>query len=191
MSATGGDKDELWIFGYGSLVWRPDFPHAEAVPAVSHGQVRRFWQASTDHRGTPARPGRVATLAPEAGARCRGVAYRIGADSGSGVIDYLDHREKNGYLKRTLAVELDDGRGCTAVTYLADPAGEHFLGPAPLVEMAEQIRASSGPSGPNTEYVLRLAEALRALAAPAEEEVFALEELLRAAAPHPRAPSGS
>lgn len=172
--------DGLWIFGYGSLVWRPDFPHAEAVPAWSHGQVRRFWQASTDHRGTPARPGRVATLAPEAGARCRGVAYRIRTASREEVLAYLDHREKNGYLQRTLAVELDDGRRGEVITYVADPAGEHFLGPAPLEEMARQIRLSTGPSGPNTEYVLRLAEALRTLAAPAGEEVFALEELLLA-----------
>ncbi|HKL64373.1 MAG TPA: gamma-glutamylcyclotransferase [Woeseiaceae bacterium] len=189
MPANGGE-DELWIFGYGSLVWRPDFPHGEAVPAWSHGQARRFWQASTDHRGTPARPGRVATLAPQTGARCRGVAYRIRAASRAEVIAYLDHREKNGYLRRTLAVELDDGRRGEAITYVADPAGEHFLGPAPLVDMARQIRTSTGPSGPNTEYVLRLAEALRVLAAPAEEEVFALEELLRSAVPEPGSPSG-
>jgi cation transport protein ChaC len=179
MPATGGRNEELWIFGYGSLVWRPDFPHGEAVPAWSPDQVRRFWQASTDHRGTPAQPGRVATLTREAGARCRGVAYRIRAAARAEVIAYLDHREKNGYLKRTLAVELDDGRRGEAITYVADPQGEHFLGPAPLAEMARQILASKGPSGPNTEYVLRLAEALRVLAAPAEEEVFALEALLR------------
>ncbi len=185
MPATGGREQELWIFGYGSLVWRPDFPHSEAVAASSPGQVRRFWQASTDHRGTPAQPGRVATLAPQAGALCRGVAYRIRAAARAEVIGYLDHREKNGYLKRTLAVELDDGRRGEAITYVADPAGEHFLGPAPLADMARQIRASTGPSGPNTEYVLRLAEALRVLAAPAEEEVFALEELLRSPDPGP------
>lgn len=181
MGMSDDGMEGLWIFGYGSLVWRPDFPHAEAVPGWSRGQVRRFWQASTDHRGTPDRPGRVATLAPEADARCRGVAYRIRSASRDHVLAYLDHREKNGYLKRTLAVELDDGRRGEAITYVADPAGEHFLGPAPLVEMADQIRVSAGPSGPNTEYVLRLAEALRALSAPAGEEVFALEQLLRGA----------
>ncbi|WP_405233472.1 gamma-glutamylcyclotransferase [Lentisalinibacter salinarum] len=172
-------KQELWIFGYGSLVWRPDFPHAEAVPAWSEGQQRRFWQASTDHRGTPARPGRVATLAPEPGARCRGVAYRIEAGSRAKVLTYLDHREKNGYLKRTLGIALDDGRRGEAITYVADPAGKHYLGAAPLAEMARQIRISAGPSGPNSEYVLRLAEALRGLGAPEHEEVFTLEALLR------------
>jgi len=176
---TDSGEHGLWIFGYGSLVWRPDFPHAEAVPAWSEGQQRRFWQSSTDHRGTPARPGRVATLTPEPGARCRGVAYRIRTGSRGEVLAYLDHREKNGYLKRTLDVELDDGRRGEAITYVADPAGEHYLGAAPLAEMAQQIRVSTGPSGPNTEYVLRLAEALRGLGAPEGEEVFALEALLR------------
>jgi len=171
--------NELWIFGYGSLVWRPDFPHAEAVPAWSAGRQRRFWQASTDHRGTPDRPGRVATLVQEPGARCRGVAYRIQAASRAEVLAYLDHREKNGYLKCTLGVELDDGRRGKAITYIADPAGEHYLGAAPLAEMARQICASVGPSGPNSEYVLRLAEALRELGASEQEEVFALEALLR------------
>jgi len=185
MRVSEGGNDELWIFGYGSLVWRPDFPHAEAVPAWSHGQKRRFWQASTDHRGTPARPGRVATLAPEQGARCRGIAYRIRPESRREVLAYLDHREKNGYLKRTLGVELDDGRRGEAITYIADPAGEHFLGPAPLADMARQIRASRGPSGPNAEYVLCLAAALRVLRAPADEEVFALEGLLGPAGPEP------
>jgi len=182
---AGSGKYELWIFGYGSLVWRPDFAHAEAVPAWSEGQQRRFWQASTDHRGTPARPGRVATLTPEPGARCRGVAYRIQSGSREEVLAYLDHREKNGYLKRTLGIELDDGRRGEAITYVADPGGEHYLGAAPLAEMARQIRSSVGPSGPNSEYVLRLAEALRGLGASEQEEVFALEALLR------RAESGS
>ncbi|WP_405222092.1 gamma-glutamylcyclotransferase [Lentisalinibacter sediminis] len=176
-------EHELWIFGYGSLVWRPDFPHAEAVPAWSEGLQRRFWQASTDHRGTPGRPGRVATLAPAWGVRCRGVAYRIHTGSREEVLTYLDHREKNGYLKRILGVELDDGRRGEAITYIADPAGQHYLGPARLDEMARQIRMSVGPSGPNSEYVLRLAEALRGLGAPEHEEVFALEALLRRAGP--------
>ncbi|MEJ2603664.1 MAG: gamma-glutamylcyclotransferase [Gammaproteobacteria bacterium] len=171
----------VWIFGYGSLVWRPDFPHVEAVPAWISGYERRFWQASTDHRGTPARPGRVATLVEAPGLRCRGIAYRITPGSAADVLAYLDHREKNGYLSRRLSLELDDGRRIGAVTYIADPRGIHFAGPAPLEEIARQIRQASGPSGANVEYVVRLADALRHLGV-AEDETLELDAMLRGGA---------
>lgn len=170
----------LWIFGYGSLVWRPDFPHVEAVPAWSGGYRRRFWQSSTDHRGTPERPGRVATLIETPGARVRGMAYRIRPESRHAVLDYLDYREKNGYLRRRLDLLLDDGRRIAAITYIADPAGEHYAGPAAMPDMLRQIADAAGPSGTNVEYVLRLADALRLLGV-AEDDVYALEAGLRSA----------
>jgi cation transport regulator ChaC len=70
-------REALWIFGYGSLVWRPSFPFAERRGAWIDGFARRFWQGSTDHRGVPGAPGRVVTLEPDARARCFGVAYRV------------------------------------------------------------------------------------------------------------------
>ena len=69
----------LWIFGYGSLVWRPDIPHDERRPAWIRGFARRFWQGSTDHRGVPEAPGRVVTLVRDEAARCWGAAYRVAA----------------------------------------------------------------------------------------------------------------
>ncbi len=69
--------DEVWLFGYGSLIWKADFPFLERRPAHIHGWARRFWQGSHDHRGTPEAPGRVATLVREPGAVCHGMAYRI------------------------------------------------------------------------------------------------------------------
>jgi cation transport regulator ChaC len=66
-----------WIFGYGSLVWRPAFPHRRRRPASIRGFCRRFWQASTDHRGTPEAPGRVVTLIESPGDRCWGMAYEV------------------------------------------------------------------------------------------------------------------
>ena len=65
----------MWIFGYGSLIWRPDFDWIEAAPASIEGWERRFWQGSHDHRGVPDAPGRVVTLIPQANAYCDGMAH--------------------------------------------------------------------------------------------------------------------
>ena len=67
----------MWVFGYGSLVWRPALPFCERGVGFIEGWVRRFWQGSMDHRGVPEAPGRVVTLAPEPGAECWGVGYRV------------------------------------------------------------------------------------------------------------------
>ena len=167
---------DLWLFGYGSLMWRPGLEYREGHPAVIDGWTRRFWQGSTDHRGVPEAPGRVVTLVPEAGARCHGVAYRVAPDVGEVVLAGLDHRERGGYARIELTVQLlhDPPRLATARTYLATPDNPEYLGPAPVPAIAEQILRSHGPSGPNVEYLLRLADALRELAAD-DEHVFALE----------------
>ncbi len=95
-------NDEHWIFGYGSLVWRPDFPFAERRAATIVGWARRFWQGSTDHRGVPGAPGRVVTLVAEPGARCWGTAYRVAYDVLSGVIDTLEQRVYGGYSREAI-----------------------------------------------------------------------------------------
>ena len=87
----------LWIFGYGSLVWRPAFPFLEQRPALVHGFSRRFWQGSTDHRGVPGAPGRVVTLLSRPGSSCWGMAYRIEAGDAAAVFAQLDGREIGGY----------------------------------------------------------------------------------------------
>ena len=86
--------DVAWIFGYGSLLWRPGFRFAERQPAVLRGWMRRFWQASPDHRGAPEAPGRVVTLRRAADSSCWGMAFRVAGPDRADVLAALDHREK-------------------------------------------------------------------------------------------------
>lgn len=154
----------LWIFGYGSLIFRPGFPHEEKRPAIVSGWMRRLEQGSPDHRGTPERLGRVATLVPTPGGVVGGVVYRVANEHAEQVLAELDHREKGGYDRITLAAEpLGGGPALNALTWIASPGNPYHLGPTPLPAMVEQIRDAVGPSGPNAQYVLRLTEALAEL----------------------------
>jgi cation transport protein ChaC len=172
-SSTDDDARGPWIFGYGSLVWRPAFPFVERRAGFVHGWSRRFWQASTDHRGVPEDPGRVVTLVADPRARCFGMAYRVDPADAAQVLAGLDHREKGGYLRVTIDVQAMGAGGELlpgALMYLATEDNPNYVGPAPLPEIAARVRRCVGPSGPNVEYVLRLAEALRAMGAPPEED---------------------
>ena len=100
--------DDIWIFGYGSIVWKPDFPYAERAPGWVGGWSRRLWQGSPDHRGVPSSPGRVVTLVERAGARCLGVAFRVRGADREVVMSELDAREAS--LEERLA-ELARGGG--------------------------------------------------------------------------------
>ncbi len=99
-------SDNMWIFGYGSLVWRPAFPYTQCQPGFVRGYSRKFWQASADHRGTPAYPGRVATLIEEPGAVCWGMAYRVDAARTAEVLEILDNRETGGYRRLSVDISL-------------------------------------------------------------------------------------
>lgn len=171
-------EPQLWLFGYGSLIYKADFAYLARRRARVEGWTRRFWQGSHDHRGTPEAPGRVATLIEMPGAVCVGVAYRITPD----VFAYLDHREKNGYLRRRVTLGFDDGSSAEGLVYIADPANAAYLGPAPESAIARHVATAAGPSGPNRDYLLRLAEALRTLEAD-DPHVFAIERDLLALDP--------
>jgi glutathione-specific gamma-glutamylcyclotransferase len=168
-----------WIFGYGSLLWRPDFPYLERVPALLRGRARRFWQGSPDHRGRADAPGRVVTLVERSDALCWGAAYRVAGAVLRDVIAGLDDRESGGFERSEHEIEPAGGTRDHALVYVARAGNPNFLGPAPLSEMVEQMRAASGRSGSNADYVLRLAAALRELGQ-GDDHVFELAELIAA-----------
>lgn len=170
--------DPLWIFAYGSLLWRAEFPWADRRPATLRGFARRFWQGSTDHRGVPGAPGRVVTLVEDPAALCHGAAYRIDPAHAPQVLAELDHRERGGYARLDIALELD-GDSADGLTYVATAQNHNYLGPAPLAQIAAQVRRARGPSGHNREYVLRLAASLRELDHD-DPHVFELEQLILA-----------
>ncbi|MCA9553939.1 MAG: gamma-glutamylcyclotransferase [Myxococcales bacterium] len=169
----------MWIFGYGSLIWRPDFPFIERRPCTIRGFVRRFWQASVDHRGVPGAPGRVATLIEAPGGECFGLAFRIEGAAKDEILKKLDVRERGGYRQHPVTVHFTDAAGgsAEAMVYWATPQNRNYAGPAPVERIAAQIAGAVGPSGPNVDYLVNLAEGLRGWGAQ-DEHVFALEAAL-------------
>ncbi len=165
------------MFGYGSLIWRPDFPYLQQRVGTIAGWTRRFWQGSHDHRGVPEAPGRVVTLVSAPGSVCGGVAYQIDGAAARGIFAQLDYREKNGYERLQIDCHLESGEVVNTITYIAGPSNEAYLGEAPLEEIARQIRSAHGPSGSNREYLMSLDSSLRDLAIE-DAHVAALARLL-------------
>ncbi|MFT5503860.1 MAG: cation transport protein ChaC [Gammaproteobacteria bacterium] len=165
---------QVWVFGYGSLIYKVDFPFIESRPASIDGWMRRFWQGSHDHRGNLQNPGRVVTLIEESNAICTGIAYLVEAS----VFEQLDVREKNGYLRLLTEITFADGAKSECLVYIATPDNEAFLGDADDEMIAEQILTACGESGENREYLLKLANALRSLKVE-DPHVFNLETHLK------------
>ncbi|TLD12734.1 uncharacterized protein PgNI_04669 [Pyricularia grisea] len=185
MAASGkplpDDDGQFWIFGYG-------------LPGWVTGYVRRFWQASEDHRGTPEKPGRVVTLLErsfwetltdhheDAPDRVWGVAYRIKADKVDEVKDYLDIREINGYTIHYTPFHPADRSGpIRTLVYIGTPDNPQFVGPQDPQVLAEHIYRSEGPSGLNRDYLLSLDDALNQLGPESgDEHVADLSRRVRA-----------
>jgi cation transport regulator ChaC len=170
---------DQWIFGYGSLVWRPAFPYLEREPGFIMGFSRRFWQASPDHRGTPERPGRVVTLVEDPGAVCWGMGYRVAGEHVPEVLEALDYREQAGYQRFETRLDLRDHPTPVpgALLYVAAPGNPNFIGDTPLDQIAAIARVAEGPSGPNREYVLRLDSSLIEMGG-RDEHVSALARMI-------------
>ena len=170
-------ESQVWLFGYGSLIFKPDFPFIAQRRASVGGWQRRFWQGSHDHRGTPSAPGRVVTLVACEQARCEGMAYLITPQQ----FEHLDRREKNGYLRIQAPINFTAGGTADALLYVADAQNAAWLGAAPIDVMAAQIACAVGPSGTNRDYLFALSRALHELGS-TDAHVFELDARVRATA---------
>lgn len=160
-------KSATWVFGYGSIIWRPDFEFAEKRTGWVNDHTRRFWQGSPDHRGQPGALGRVLTLVPELGSECWGVCYRLPKEKEDDIMAALDYRERGGYVRINVPFEYEVSPGVTekvtAITYIASPDNKYYLGPVPMEDMVRQIYFARGESGKNIDYVLNLARHLETM----------------------------
>lgn len=153
---------ERWVFGYGSLMWRPGFDFVERSPATLHGRRRAFCIYSVHHRGTYERPGLVLGLAP--GGATRGAAFRVAEADWPRVYAYLLEREQptETYIEAQRPVRLADGRRVEALVFLSDQHHAQWAGALSMERQAELIAGAKGLSGRNVDYLRDLVEHLRA-----------------------------
>ena len=156
---------ELWVFAYGSLMWRPGFAYEEARRALLTGYRRCFCLYSVYHRGTPKRLGMVLGL--DRGGACEGMAYRVAAANVAAIRAYLRAREiVNGvYREAMLPVELDGepSQEVPALTFIVERAHPNYAERLPLAKQARLIRGARGLSGANVDYLVSTVRHLREL----------------------------
>jgi len=159
------DRQDLWVFGYGSLMWRPGFDFLERVPARLIGLHRALCVYSFVHRGTPERPGLVLGL--DRGGMCRGIAFRVAAAAREKTVAYLRAREQvtTVYLETMRRIELEEEarRQVRALCFIVDRSHVQYAGRLTLAACVHHVRQGHGSSGPNRDYVLETVQALEAL----------------------------
>jgi len=166
MHAVDPNVDEdLWVFGYGSLMWRPGFDHVESAPARLIGLHRALCVYSFVHRGTPEQPGLVLGL--DRGGMCRGIAFRVAAADREKTVAYLRAREQvtSVYLEMMRRIELEDEtrRQVRALCFIVDRGHVQYAGRLTLAECVHHVRQGHGSSGANRDYVIETVQALEAL----------------------------
>jgi len=166
MSTPPNRHDEdLWVFGYGSLMWRPGFSFEERIDARLVGAHRALCVYSFVHRGTPQRPGLVFGL--DHGGNCRGIAYRIAAAMRQATIDYLRSREQITMVYRetwrTVWLADDPNRRVEALCYVVDRGHRQYAGRLTLAKQLHFVRQGHGRGGPNRDYVIETVKEMEAL----------------------------
>ena len=147
------DSGDFWVFGYGSLMWRPGFDYEERRLARINGYHRSLCVWSHVHRGTPERPGLVLGL--DRGGACSGVAFRVASARRRETIDYLRERElvTAVYREALLRAVIDDGRQVEALAYVVDLAHPQYAGRLPREVLLRHVLRGEGVSGLNTHYI--------------------------------------
>lgn len=174
--------EDLWVFGYGSLMWRPGFAFVERVPAQVIGLHRSLCVYSFGHRGTPEKPGLVLGL--DRGGACRGIAYRVAASERAATLVYLRERELMAgiyvYIEAMRAVSLagNPARSVQGLCYVVDRSHPQYAGRLTLEQQLHHVRQGHGVSGANRDYVLETVAALEALGV-RDHDLHLLAERLR------------
>jgi len=157
--------EDLWVFGYGSLIWRPGFEFIERLPAHIIGMHRSLCVYSFDHRGTPERPGLVLGL--DFGGACRGIAYRVAAKRRAATVAYLRDREQTTAVYRELIRGVwlagTPERRIDALCYAVDRGHAQYAGRLTHDRQLQIVRQAHGRSGNNRDYVIETVKALEAL----------------------------
>ncbi len=157
--------EDLWVFAYGSLMWRPGFAFVERLPARVVGAHRALCVYSFIHRGTPERPGLVLGL--DRGGTCRGIAYRVSARERAATLAYLRAREQvtKVYRESLRSIWLmgEPERRVEALCYMVDRSHLQYAGRLSLAEQLHLVRQGHGHAGPNRDYVVSTVKELEAL----------------------------
>jgi cation transport protein ChaC len=157
-------KGDLWVFGYGSLMWRPGFEFIEQVPARLIGEHRALCVYSFDHRGTPEKPGLVLGL--DRGGACRGIAFRVAANRRADTVEYLRSREQTTSVyhevMRSVWLENEARERVSALAYVVDRGHVQYAGRLSLADQLRFVQQGHGRSGNNRDYVLSTVKAIEA-----------------------------
>ncbi|MDO9641394.1 MAG: gamma-glutamylcyclotransferase [Pseudotabrizicola sp.] len=157
--------ETMWVFGYGSLIWNPEFPVAETRIARVQGWRRSFCMRSIHHRGSETDPGLVLALDSAAGHHCDGVTFRVAPGAEADTLALLREREliSSAYLETQVQADWPDGGGCTALVYVIDPDHWQYCGGIALEDQAQIIARASGGRGMNRDYLWSTAAHLATL----------------------------
>jgi glutathione-specific gamma-glutamylcyclotransferase len=167
-NGTGVQPDSVWVFGYGSLMWRPGFTFLRAIPALLFGYHRSLCVYSHQYRGTPDKPGLVFGL--DRGGSCHGMAFEVAGRDWPETLAYLREREQltNVYIELVKQVRVAEGAGARpalapALAFVVNRAHAQYAGKLATQDILRLIRQGHGKFGPCEDYVRNTVQHLRDL----------------------------